>query len=186
MGRPKEAAEYALGDIPEPLQPQFVNLGKKAYEVGLTDAQLKGLTETILADFNTNLDVQTGKMDESKTAIKGEYGDATPDKLKNASDFAKLLGFDEAFAGAIGEGVVGLDNMKAFDKLMDGFESPGPRIGHEVGGEITNLTPAQAEEQLTLMQNNKDHAFNNPADPQHANAKAKFVELVRSAEAGKK
>ncbi|GAH34383.1 unnamed protein product, partial [marine sediment metagenome] len=186
MGRPKEASEYALGDIPEALQPQFVNIGKKAHEMGLSDAQLKGLTETILTDFNSSMDIQAATMKTSKQEVASLYGDALADKLKDASSFAKLLGFDDNFSGAIGDGVMGLDNMKAFDKLMDGFESPGPRIGHETGGELTNLTPAQAEEQLSLMQNNKEHAFNNPADPLHAQAKAKFVELVRSAEVGKK
>ncbi len=81
---------------------------------------------------------------------------------------------------------MGLDNMKAFDKVMEGFESSGPRIGSETGfGGSTNLTPYEAEAQLTEMQNNKDHPFNNPGDPMHTDAKKKFVELVTAAESGK-
>ena len=81
---------------------------------------------------------------------------------------------------------MGLENMKAFDKIMDGFESTGPRIGGELGdGGRTNITPYEAEQQLTEMQNNKTHPFNNPSDPMHAQAKQKFVELVTAAESGK-
>ena len=185
MGRPKEASEYALGDIPEPLQGNFENLSKKAHELGLSDNQMKGLTDTILGDFNANMDTATAAMETTKTEVKKMYGEAAPEKLKAASDFASMLGFDESFSEAIEDGAIGVENMKAFDKLMEGFESPGPRIGDGPGAGNTKLTPYEAEQQITEMQNNKDHPLNNPSDPMHKQAKDKFVELVTAAEAGK-
>ena len=186
MGRPKEATEYALGDIPDPLKGNFEHLSTKAHELGLSSVQLKGLTETILGDFNESLNVQAAAIEDSKKAVATEYGAAMNDHLKAASDFAKLLGFDDHFSGAIKDGIMGVDNMKAFDKMMGGFESPGPRIGGEPGvSDPTNLTPAEAEQQITEMQTNKDHPYNNPGSHLHAEAKKKFVELVGAAEAGR-
>jgi len=186
MGRPKESTQYELGDIPDPLTGNFENLTKKAHELGLSKTQLKGMTETILGDFNDSMNEQAGKMEKTKLELKTEYGDAMSDKLGVASDFAKQLGFDANFSAAIKDGMMGLENMKAFDKIMDGFESTGPRIGGELGdGGRTNITPYEAEQQLTEMQNNKTHPFNNPSDPMHAQAKQKFVELVTAAESGK-
>lgn len=186
MGRPKEASEYGLKDIPEPLVGNFENLSKKAHELGLSAGQLNGLTETILGDFNTSKDTQASKVDEIKGAVKKEYGEATDDHLTAASDFAKQLGFDDNLVSAIKDGAIGLDNMKAFDKVMGGFESPGPRIGGEPGTSRTTLTPWEAEQQLTEMQNNKEHPYNNPGSHLHDEAKKKFVELVTAADAGKK
>jgi len=185
MGRPKEAAEYALGDIPEPLQNNFAHITEKAHELGLSDTQLKGLTETILTDFNASMDGQAGQIEAGKKQLENEYGAAMEDKLNNAADFASMLGFDANFSAAIKDGMMGLDNMKAFDKVMDGYESVGPRIGGEAGGGSTRLTPFEAEAKLTEMQNNKEHPLNNPSDPMHKEAQQKFVDLVKQADAGK-
>jgi hypothetical protein len=185
MGRPKESTEYALGELPEPLKDNFAGLTAKAHEAGVTSAQMKAITDAIVGDYTKNLDLQTNQLDESLGAIKKEYGDATDDKLKAAEGFAKQIGFDEGFAEAIGKGTIGLDNMKAFDKVMDGYGSPGPRIGDEFGDSEGRLTPAQAELKLSEIMNNKQHPYWNGADPAHDDAIAKVVDLTRAADAGK-
>ena len=91
------------------------------------------------------------------------------------------------FHDFIKEGMTGLANMKAFDKVMEGFGSPGPRIGDEQGGDVfTHLTPAQAEMKLDEIMNNKEHAYWQGASPAHAAAVQKVVELTRAADAGNK
>ena len=186
MGRPKEATEYALGELPEALKGNFATLTAKAHEAGVTAEQMKAITDTIVGDYTTNLNQQTTALDESLGAIKKEYGDATDSKLKAAEGFAKQLGFDEGFAEAVGKGTIGLNNMKAFDKMMDGFDSPGPRIGDDPGtGDPSRLTPAQAEMKLSEIMGNKEHAYWNGADPAHDAAIEKVITLTRAADAGK-
>lgn len=185
MGRPKESSEYKLGDIPDPLKDNFATLAARAHELGVTDKQMLGITESIVGDYKTNMNLQATQMEKSGEEIKKEYGEATPERLKSTAGFAKQLGFDDQFTKAIEDGIIGLDNMKAFDKLMTGFESPGPRIGEELGQEFQHMTPGQAELQLSDIMNNKEHPYWDGGSPAHKAAIEKVVELTRAADAGK-
>ncbi len=186
MGRPKEATEYKLPDIPDPLKDNFAGLSAKAYELGVTDKQLIGLTDTILGDYSASLNKQAVDMDATNEAMKKEYGEAFEDRKASTANFAKQVGFDDRFVEAVKDGVIGLDNMKAFDKLMGGFESPGPRIGDDPGGDgFDHMTPGQAELKLSEIFNNKEHPYWDGASPAHDAAVSKVVELTRAADKGK-
>ena len=185
MGRPKEATEYKLGDIPDPLKDNFAELSVKAHELGVSDKQLVGLKDTILSEYEASLNKQAVTMEESEQALKKEYGEAFEDRKSSTANFAKQVGFDEQFVEAVKEGIIGLDNMKAFDKLMTGFESPGPRIGDELAQEFSHMTPGQAELKLDEILNNKEHPYWDGASPAHDAAIAKVVELTRAADMGK-
>ena len=154
MGRPKESTEYQLGEIPDPLKDNFAGLAVKAHEAGITDKQMKAVTDTILADYTESLNKSASNRETMKGELKLEYGEATDEKLKKVAGFAKNLGFDDGFSDAIEGGVMGLENMKAFDKMMGGYESPGPRIGDEHGQEFTHMTPGQAEIKLDEIMSN--------------------------------
>lgn len=185
MGRPKEATEYKLPEIPDPLKDNFAGLSVKAHELGVTDKQLIGLTDSILGDYNISLNKQAVIMEESTSAMKKEYGEAYDDRKKSTASFAEKVGFDEQFVEAVKDGIIGLDNMKAFDNLMTGFKSPGPRIGDEPGSDPVHMTPGQAELKLNEIFNNKEHPYWDGASPAHDAAINKVVELTRAADAGK-
>ena len=185
MGRPKTADDYALGDIPDPLKGNFTKLSTKAHELGVTDAQLKGITESIIGDYTESLNVATAAADATKTEVAALFGEATDEKLGVAGDFAKQLGFDEKLVSAIRSGAVGADNLKAFDAVMKGFESPGPRIGDDLTTELTHLTPEQAEIKLAEIMDNKESPYWNGSHPAHSAMVKKVVELTRAADAGK-
>lgn len=185
LGRPNEASEYKLPEIPDPLKDNFAGLTAKAFELGMTDNQMKGISEAILSDYTTNMDKATNAMHEQQSSLKQAYGDAYEQNVKGAADFAKKVGFDEQLVGAISEGGIGVENMKAFEVLMDGFKSHGPRIGDNEGSEFGHMTPEQAELQLTDIMSNKEHAYWNGADPAHDAAIKKVLDLTRSADAGK-
>lgn len=186
MGRPKDHTEYEIGDIPDPLKENFSTLSEKAHAAGLSKNQMKVVADTILEDFNASAATSAAATDAEQKKLQAEWGDAAPTKQKAAADFAKRLGFNDAFADAIEEGVMGLDNMKAFDKMMTGFESPGPRIGDESGAGVTTLTPGEAELKLEEIMGNRQHAYWDGASPAHKAAVEKVVELTRMADAGKK
>jgi hypothetical protein len=131
------------------------------------------------------VDKATNAMHEQQSSLKQAYGDAYEQNVKGAADFAKKVGFDDQLVSAISEGGIGLDNMKAFEVLMDGFKSPGPRIGDNEGSEFGHMTPEQAELQLTDIMSNKQHAYWNGADPAHDAAIKKVLDLTRAADAGK-
>ena len=144
MGRPKEAPEYQMGDVPDPLKDNFATLAAKAHELGMSDKQMKGVTESILGDYNNNLNLMAGNMDTMNQEMKAEFGDSVGFKKESAAAFAKKLGFDDNMFGSIEAGNMGVTNMKALGKLMEGFESAGPRIGDEAGDSgFTHLTPFQ-------------------------------------------
>lgn len=186
MGRPKEPTEYELPEIPDPLKDNFAGLAAKAHEVGVSNKQLKALSETILGDYETNVNTSVANLEATKQEVSKLYGEATPEKLEQAANFAKQLGFTDDFSEAIKEGVVGVENLKAFDKIMEGFESPGPRIGDEQGATgFSHLTPDQAEIQLSEIMGNKEHPYWDGASPAHDSAVKKVVELTRQADAGK-
>lgn len=185
MGRPADATGYTLGEIPDPLKDNFANLSAKAHELGMSDKQMKGITDTIVTSFNANMDIAAAAQDDAAKLFAKEFGDGAGVKKEAAANFAKSLGFDEGLIGAIKSGAIGVDNMKAFDKIMEGFESPGPRIGDEHGTEFTHLTPAQAELQIDQLLNNKEHPYWDSSSPAHDAAVQKMVELTRAADAGK-
>lgn len=186
MGRPKEPTEYEVGEVPDPLKENFAGLTAKAHELGVTKSQMKGLAETILTDFNNSQASHAGALEQAVDEIKKEYGEAYEKTLSTTADFAKRVGFDDSLVDAVKQGHVGVDNMKALQKVMEGFNSPGPRIGDDPGqNEFTSLTPEQAELQLAEIQNNKEHPYWDGAHPGHDAAVKKYVELVRAADAGK-
>ena len=186
MGRPKEAGEYKMPDIPDPLKDNFANLTTKAHELGISEKQMNGIAESILGDYTSSVNSAAGKQDDLTKALEKEFGEALDGKKKTAANFAKQIGFDENLVGAIEDGVIGLDNMKAFDKLMEGFQSPGPRIGDEPGSSgFTHLTPDQAEMKISEIHNNKDHPYWDGASSAHDAAVKQMVELTRQADAGK-
>jgi hypothetical protein len=186
MGRPKDPTEYQIGDIPDPLKENFSTLKAKAHEAGLTDAQMKAISSTILEDFNNSAAAEAAAAEAERQKIKAEWGEAAADKQKAAADFAKRLGFNENFAEAIEEGVLGVDNLKAFEKMMSGFESPGPRIGGEPGGTGSDrLTPGEAELKLEEIMGNRNHPYWDNTNIAHKAAIDKVLDLTRMAEAGK-
>ncbi len=185
MGRPKEATDYKLPDIPDPLKDNFATLSVKAHELGVTDKQLSGITDSILGDYNNSLNKQAVAKETSTSAMKKEYGEAFEDRKTSTANFAKQVGFDDGFVDAVKDGMIGLDNMKAFDKLMGGYESPGPKIGDELGQEFQHMTPGQAELKLDEIMNNKEHPYWDGANPAHDAAIAKVIELTRAADMGK-
>ena len=186
MGRPESAADYGLKDIPDPLADNFAGLTAKAHELGLSKGQMQGITEQILGDFKDSSAKQAAALEDAVGAVKAEYGEAFEGKLAASADFAKKVGFDDSLVDAVSKGHVGLENLKALDKLMDGFNSPGPRIGDDQGtNDFVHMTPEQAEIQLAEIMNNKEHPYWVGSDPAHDAAIKKVVELTRAAEAGK-
>lgn len=186
MGRPKDPAEYELPDIPDPLKENFAGLAKRAHEVGVTKSQMKAISETILGDFNDNSARQTNALEDAVKEIKREYGEAFDKRLSSTAEFAKKIGFDESLVAAVSKGHVGLENMKALEKLMVSYGSTGPRIGDDPGNnENGRLSPHEAELRLNEIMNNKEHAWWDASNPAHKAAVMKVVELTRAADAGK-
>lgn len=185
MGRPNTAAEYKLGDIPDPLKDNFAKLAGKAHELGVTDAQLKGITESIVGDYTESMNLQSGAADKIKGEVKTHYGEASAERLSAAGAFAKRLGFDDNLVKAFETGTAGVTNLKAFDAVMEGFGTAGPRIGDDRGADFQHLTPGEAELQLDEMLNNKEHPYWDNASPAHDAAVQQMVKLTQAADAGK-
>lgn len=186
MGRPEKPTDYEIGEVPDPLKENFAGLTSKAHELGITKNQMKGLSEAILGDFNNSSAKSAAALEDAVNAVKSAYGEGFEKALNKTADFAKQIGFDDSLVEAVAKGHVGVDNLKALEKIMAGYKSAGPRIGDDQGDfTVGGLTPEQAELQIAEMQNNKDHPYWNSSHPGHQAAVKKMVELTRAADAGK-
>ena len=186
MGRPEAHTGYELGEVPDGMKDGLAKITEAAFKAGLSKNQMKDLGTVMIDGYNESKGVQTAALEKNRTAVKTEYGEQTEAKLRDLEDFGKQLGFDEGLVGAISDGSIGVDNIKALDTIKAGYKSSGPRIGDNQDTlEFDHLTPGQAEEQIAEILNNKEHAYWHGAAPGHKAAVEKMTDLVRAAEAGK-
>ena len=186
MGRPETSTEYKLGEVPDDMKDGMAKITEAAHKAGLSNNQMKSLGEVMIDGYNESRNLQTAAIEKNKSAVKQEYGEATETKLRQMTDFAKQVGFDEGLIGAIEDGAIGVDNLKALEKITEGYKSSGPRIGDDQNfQDFAHVTPDQAEQQLSEIMNNKEHDYWNGSAPGHQAAVKKVVELTRAAEAGK-
>jgi len=182
---PETVEGYGLTDIPEALAENFTSLTKTAHEAGLTKKQMQAISTGIISDYETNVNIGQGQIEEQVGALKKEWGAAYDSKVNTISHFAKQTGFTDDLISAIENGQLPPDNMKAFDTVVQGFQGDGVEIGRQPTNPDQVITPEEADFQLDELMSNKDHAYWHAEDPQHEAAKKKVYELGVLAEAGK-
>ncbi len=186
LGRPEAATGYDLGEIPETVKEKFTGLAAKAFELGMSNDQMKGIAETLVGDFNTGADAQKLAQETEQATMKQAWGQTYDSKLTKLSHFAKQTGFTDDFVSAVGAGEIEAVNMQALDKIMGGYEGGGIEIGKQPGDPGSGVTPMQAETQLEEIMGNKDSAYYDVSNPAHKTTVQKVHELVIAAESGKK
>jgi len=186
LGMPKEVAGYELPELPEMIKGNIEGLAGKAHEAGLTKKQFAAIAQGISDDYKTNSDALAGRIEEDRGKLKQEWGSAFDEKVKGVAHFAKQTGFSEDFISAIQSGQVDSINMQAFDSVIKGYEGGAIEIGKQAGNVDAKITPAEAENKLDEIMGNKDHAYYDASSPVHDVAVKNVLDLVRSAEEGKK
>lgn len=185
MGMPETVEGYELKDIPEPLKENFDHLAKTAHGAGMTKKQLEAITSGIITDYQAGADEAKGQLEAQTGELKSEWGAAFDNKVKVISHFAEQTGFSEDLIGAIENGQLSPQNMKAFDMVVSGYQGEGVEIGKQPTNPEQIMTPTEADSRLNELMGNKDHAYWHPEDPEHDAAKKKVLELGKLAEDGK-
>ncbi len=186
LGRPKKADEYQLGDMPDTVKEKFTGLTEKAFELGISNTQMKGIADTLVSDLNTANDTKKQAMSSEQALMREAWGQTYDQKLASLSHFTKQTGFSDDFVDAVGRGEIDAKNMQALSKVMGSFEGTGIEIGSQPGDPGSGITPMQAEQQLEEIMGNKDSAYYDASNPAHKTTVDKVHELVVAAESGKK
>ena len=175
LGRPSEATGYEIPEVEGASMPEErgAMLKTLAHEAGLSKEQFN----KVLGGVLQNDAVAEQQFDlEVKEGIQGlhtELGFAYDEKMRNAERIKDTF-FD--FIGTPLE-QMGADSARAFIKLAEAFGGESNSFVSEKGEQQGALSPAQAQEKISEIMNNKDHAYWNPADPANNVARAKMREL---------
>lgn len=187
LGRPESPDQYDLDGIqvPEGL-PWNADTDKaltaKAHELGLTNAQLRGLREAYIglrgAEHEGLAKVQTEALTKAQETLRGEWGADYDKRLELASRAAKAAfgdGFEEAKQLRLADGSFLLDNpaiARAFEAVGARMAEPGalPGLNDGSGGGGEN---AQAE----IDRLRATEAYTNARHPEHAATHKKVMAL---------
>lgn len=185
LGMPDAVDGYELPELPDPIADNIKGLAGKAHEAGLTKSQFSQITDGILEDFKANTEAAVGRIEQERSALKGEWGDAFDQKVETVAHFAKQTGFTDDFVEAVKQGQLSSTDMKAMDNVIKGYEGGAVEIGRQAGNPDVRMTPDEAEGKLDEIMSNKEHAFWDAANPTHDAAVKKVVELTGIADSGR-
>lgn len=185
LGRPADTDGYGIEKIPEQIQQNIASLMKAGHDVGLSKAQMQGITKNIIDDFTSNMSAAVGKQEEDNNKLKGEWGAGYQPKVDIIKHFAEQTGFSDQFLDAIDEGQISSKDMKAFDHIIKGFSGEGVNIGQQPGDANATMTPTEAQTRIDEIMGNKEHAYWNASDPSHKAAIDKIIALGEIAETGR-
>lgn len=175
LGRPQDPTEYKL---PEGLgAEQIGDLAKYAHEAGLTNDQFTNLVSKMAEQETAQQQQAREAFEADQRALKQEWGQAYQQNIEKVARLAEQTGAPEAIVAAAKNGELDSNVAKWMHSLVE-------RLGNE-GNEMVNsqgttqaVSPAEAQAMLSDIYANRDHAFFNPAHPDHAAAKQKVVNLV--------
>ena len=191
LGVPDESSAY---EIPEATAPEGVNYDPEslipfkeiAKKHNLTAGQFKGVMEDFQAmSFGT----AQAQNEAQKTAIgelAKEWGHAYEGNMKTAINIAEKTGAPETVIEGMKNGTMPPGMVKYFHTLAAKFGKEGTDLGDDNndGGDPNALAPAEAQYQLNEILGNKEHAYWNAKDPNHAAARKKAMELTLMANPG--
>jgi len=186
LGRPGEAKEYGVA-LPEGVTDDTrLNLMRdKAFELGISDAQFKGLAEAdaayiSMATQNINDEAKISVADAT-AALKKEWGAAYDLKVAGIDIAAQKLGFDTAQLNALRTSMGPVEAMK----FVDGLNTKMGDHDYDSGEGImpNHKTPEQAKTELSELSMNKEFmdAWLEKSHPGHKAAVEKKSSLARLA-----
>jgi len=186
LGRPKNSADYDLGSVPDQIKESMTALTGKAHDLGVTQDQMKGIADAITSDYEGKLDLAAGSRDQHVNRLKDEWGGTYNEKVSSLGHFVKQTGFSEDFVTAVESGQLNLDDMKALDKVLKGFEGEGVNIGRQPNDQSSVMTPSEATLRIAELWADKDGPLLNNSHPDHDAAVKRNFELHKYAEVGRK
>jgi len=183
LGRPEEAKAYTAPELKAPdgivLQDELAESFKGiAYKHGLSQKQYEG----VIKDYTQNsIEIAEQDLSEQKSsmaALNSEWGMKFEPNMEKA-EAVRLKYFNDVIPNL---SVAGVDTIKAFTNIAEKFGSEGSQNLIEETREHTNVVaPAEAQERLSEILGNKEHAYWNAHDSAHKMAVEKVLALTKQA-----
>jgi hypothetical protein len=179
LGRPENATDYKF-DIPEgrEVPSDFESFSKIAHENGLTDKQFKGILGKVLEEQWAEADSNAAAQAEEIVKLKGEWGTAYDQNMSRVKNFLRLTDAPEGIVDLFAENAMSPTEIRWIHSLAEQMKS-APELAELQTAQILTITPAEAREKIEEIMGNREHAYWNPNDPRHEDAKRKVVELHR-------
>ena len=178
LGMPEKPEEYTMPEVENADMASAEPFRGIAHKHGLTQAQFKG----VVADF-TNAQIASAQAaidanQEGHKALQTEWGADYNRRMSLATAVAKLTDAPPAVQDALKNGHGTPEEYKWFYGLATRFKGEGANILQDMNTGPQKSTPQQAQEQLDEIFGNKEHAYWNKMDPNHAAAVKKVRELM--------
>lgn len=178
MGRPENSDGYSVPleegqEVPE----DFGGFSEVAHELGLTQDQFGGIMKSVLAQQKQDLESMEFTQHEEMEALNTEWGVAYKQNLGQVKSFLDLMDAPDGLKELLSEGAMSTAEIKWLHNLSGSMKSPTELANQDKGANQGMVTPAEAEEKIKEMQNNKDHPYWNAADSRHKEAIKKMHTL---------
>lgn len=185
LGLPESDAGYELPtDIQIPKEIPFddtlvAGFKKEAHSLGILPAQFKGLYKwymnTLINQHKNYQEQQNNAYDQAETALRSKWGAAYVQNTELAKKVFAHFGGEEAIAEfnkGLGNNPVILELFANIGKVLSEDQLSGKPKGIE-------LTPAEAQAELSKIKGDQNHAYWKVEDPNHKEAVEYVTRLMK-------
>lgn len=185
MGRPKEAAGYAIPtidgvDVSKLDHTATEAFRKVAHEAGLTGKQFERVVTDMTKNNLAAEDEGKRVLDVDISALQQEWGLAYPERVRQAMLIAEKTGAPTALVDTMKAGTLPSGTMKWLFQLSQQFTGgEGLNLATDQNHTEHRMAPAEAQQEMTRLLNDKD-AFT-PSNPNREANTKRLVDLQRMA-----
>ena len=182
MGKPEKPEDYKLPEI-EGLEMAAEVAGQlkaNAHALGMTQSQLAKMVQSQHEQGAALSEQQQHEFNTAMEALKGEWGSAFDQRKANIQAALKNVDAPEGLLTALENGTLPASDMRWLHNMADALGSEATEVKNQQGGERV-LTPDEALNQLSELENRADNALWDGAHPDHARLVAKRLELMKLA-----
>lgn len=184
LGKPEELDGYTLETDLKGYQPdeeQIKFLKEAAHKAGLTKKQYEAMVGSMLVRDSDAMSNAKNQLNESRTELMKEWGMAFDQRNEQATNMLKKTGAPASLIKAAEDGTIGSDTLKWAYEMVTSLGGEHLELGDQLGGGDGKVTPQEAKSQINEIMGNKDHAFWDARNPNHAAAQKDMIELHRAA-----
>lgn len=182
LGKPEKASGYEFEEIEGSLNSDDRKkfMSDMAHASNLTKAQLRSIDKALRTAEVTSLEGGKSEFDDAMNDLKQDWGFTYNDRLGQAKKVVSAF-----FPQLSAEANLSAAEIKAFYSIAKQLGGGGSEFANQGDKDNTNITPAEAEEKIGEIRNNKDHPYNNPLSSgyQAARKKVRHLYQIKTGEA---
>ena len=184
LGAPENGAGYEMPEVQlndnedfEVDNDRIDVMREAAAKVGVTKHQFKSVMDAVLKHDIENQRSIGGQQNESMRTLHQEWGMAFEQNYAAALQVARATGAPDVLIDAIKNAQAGPETLKWLYAVGKNMGKEGQNILNQGDGTTTRLTPAEAQQKIDEIMNNKNHPYWDASHPSHASAMQEMVKL---------